>query len=110
MHEITAQLQGNAPVIIHHQLRAMRRTDLARQSDLALHFIVGLILQAQLHQPHTQRDQPRQLGDIADNQVKRVQPGHCVRSAMPKTGVEATAISRRGMIPARHAARPAATA
>ena len=112
MHGIGAEVDGNLPVVVDHQLRAVSGAECQRGRHLLAHFgrIVGF--QPQLHQPHAQGHQGVQHFGIRDDQVEGVQPHAktAARSAMPKIGVEGAAMSRGGIRPARCAARPACTA
>src|ERR1700733_7702400 len=106
--EIAAGLERCLPVIIDDQLRARRETAGARRNDLGTHHRGRLLLDAQLHQPYSERREPRDPGGAVDDRIdaRQLHP----RNAVPMSGVEGAAISRGSIGPASRAAAPASTA
>src|ERR1700736_5950966 len=58
MNEIALLGQGQLPVVVDDQLRARVRAERLGLSNLRSHLLNGPVLDAQLHEPHTKRQQP----------------------------------------------------
>ena len=99
MQPIAAQVDGQLPMVIHHQRSAMVARQLLRGGDLGPQQGGILGFQAQLHQLDPASEAARHPSGAVENRVKPRQ-GHA-RKAFPMTGVEGTAIWRGSIGSAR---------
>ena len=91
-----------------------RRGDLEARCDFCAHVCWRLILDAQLHSLDAKRRKPRQPAAIGHDRIKAIEQRrprrHALRSrsknGVPATGVDGTAISRGGMMPASKPSAP----
>ncbi len=72
MDVVAAQVDGVLPVIVDDELGAGRVAQLFGRGDFLVDNGGALVLHAQLHQPDTMRQQPRDPGGRVDDEVEGV--------------------------------------
>ena len=73
MHEVRAEVDRLAPIVVDDELAAMHRAESDCSLDLTLHDAMGFVFDAELNQLDTAREQPGKPVGVGDDGVEGIE-------------------------------------